>query len=140
LSLGNDPGWSEELAPLFAGEDRAPDDELLRGVANALKAWPWGRRPTWLTCVPSRSRPLLVEGLARRLAEGGDLEAVEAVRRIRPEAPPQRTMHNAVTQAANVLDAFEFGRGDEPLPIGPGLLIDDEVRSGWTMTVVAAGL
>jgi len=141
LALGNDPGWSEDLAERFAGPDAEPDDDLLRGVAAALKAWPWGRRPTWVTWVPSRTRPLLVGGLARRLAEVGRMELVEAVHRVRTDAPPQRSMQNSGTQAANVIDAFRFGRDDgEPLPLGPGLLIDDEVRSGWTMTVVAAGL
>lgn len=141
LAFGTDPGWAEELVHLFAGPDAEPDDELVRGVARALRAWSWGRRPTWITWVPSRTRPLLVSGLARRLAEIGSLELVDAVHRTRSDAPPQRQMQNSVTQAANVLDAFGFGRGDgEPLPIGPGLLIDDEVRSGWTMTVVAAGL
>lgn len=141
LAFGTDPGWAEDLEVVFSEPDGEPSDELLRGVAAALKAWPWGRRPTWVTWVPSRRRPRLVEGLARRLSEIGDLELVDAVRRVRPDAPPQRRMQNSVTQAANVLDAFEFGRvSGEPLPIGPGLLIDDEVRSGWTMTVVAAGL
>jgi ATP-dependent DNA helicase RecQ len=40
-----------------------------------------------------------------------------------------------------VVDAFEFGRpGDAPFPPGPGLLVDDSMRSGWTLTVVAEGL
>ena len=50
-------------------------------------------------------------------------------------------MQNSATQAANVLGAFEFGRVDgTALPDGPGLVVDDEVRSGWTMAVVADGL
>jgi ATP-dependent DNA helicase RecQ len=141
LAFGNDPGWAEELRPLFAGPDEPPDDRLLRGVAAALKAWQWGRRPTWVTWIPSRSRPLLVAGLAVRLAEVGKLELVDAVKRTRGDAPPQSQMENSVTQAANVLGAFRFGRTDgHPLPPGPGLVVDDTLRSGWTMTVVAEGL
>ena len=123
LAFGNDPGWSETLAPLFAGPDAPPDDDLLKGVAAAFKAWPWGTRPTWVTWIPSRSRPKLVEGLARRLSEVGKLELVDAVRRVRTDAPPQARMENSATQATNVLDAFEFGRTDgTPLPVrtGPG--------------------
>jgi ATP-dependent DNA helicase RecQ len=141
LAFGTDPGWSEVLGPLFAGPDGPPSDELLRGVAAALKAWPWGRRPTWVTWIPSRTRPMLVEGLASRLAEIGKMELVEAVRRVRTDAPPQARMENSGTQAANVIDAFTYGRVDgSSLPLGPGLLIDDAVRSGWTMAVVAEGL
>jgi ATP-dependent DNA helicase RecQ len=141
LAFGTDPGWSEVLAPLFAGADAPPSDELVRGVAAALKAWPWGRRPTWVTSVPSRTRPQLVAGLAARIAEVGKLELVDAVTRVRSDAPSQADMDNSATQAANVLDAFRFGRADgEPLPVGPGLVFDDALRSGWTMTVVAEGL
>ncbi len=141
LAFGNDPGWSEVLAPLFSGPDAPPDDELLRGVAAALKAWPWGQRPTWVTWVPSRTRPQLVEGLARRLSEVGKLELVDAVRRVRSDAPPQARMENSATQATNVLGAFEYGRVDGgALPDGPGLVVDDSLRSGWTMTAVAEGL
>ena len=141
LAFGTDPGWSEVLTPLFAAPDAAPTDELLRGVAAALKAWPWGRRPTWVTWVPSRTRPLLVGGLAARIAEIGSLELVEAVTRVRADARPQSAMDNSATQAANVLDAFAFGSGDgAPLPAGPGLVFDDALASGWTMAVVAEGL
>ncbi|MCB1038943.1 MAG: ATP-dependent DNA helicase RecQ [Acidimicrobiales bacterium] len=141
LALGTDPGWSEDLERRFAAADAPPDEELLRGVAAALKAWDWGRRPTWVTWVPSRRRPLLVEGLASEIARIGKMELVDAVRRIRTDAPPQSQMDNSVTQAANVADAFEFGALDgSPLPLGPGLVFDDTVRSGWTMTVVADGL
>lgn len=137
LAHGTDPGWAEMLAPLLSGPDAEVDDVLLRGVAAALKAWDWGRRPTWVTWIPSRTRPRLVAGLARRLAEVGNLELVDAVRRVRPDAPPQRQMENSLTQASNVLDAFAFPDG---VPPGPVLVIDDVVRSGWTMTVVAEGL
>ncbi|MEZ5181947.1 MAG: RecQ family ATP-dependent DNA helicase [Acidimicrobiales bacterium] len=141
LARGADPGWADLLAEVWARPDAPPDDELLRGVAAALKAWEWGRRPTWATWVPSRTRPLLVAGLAARIAEVGRLELVDAIRRVRPDAPPQREMANSATQAANVLDAFAFGRPDgDALPLGPGLVFDDELRSGWTMTVVAEGL
>ena len=141
LAFGNDPGWSEVLGPLFAGPDASPSDELLRGVAAALKAWPWGRRPTWVTWIPSRTRPLLVEGLAARLAEIGKMELADAVSRSRPDAEPQARMENSATQAANVVDAFRFGRTDgQDIPLGPGLVLDDALRSGWTMTVVAEGL
>jgi len=141
LAFGSDPGWSEVVATLFRSPDAAPDDVLVDGVAAALKGWPWQQRPEWVTWIPSRSRPLLVEGLARRLAELGKLELVDAVRRVDGAAPPQAQMENSAAQAANVVDVFEFARHDgTPLPTGPGLVLDDAVRSGWTMTVVAEGL
>nr|AGC72679.1 ATP-dependent DNA helicase RecQ [uncultured bacterium A1Q1_fos_2286] len=141
LAFANDPGWSEELAARFALPDSAPDEDLLRAVAAALKAWPWEQRPTWVTWVPSRTRPELVRGLARQLADIGRIELIDAVHRTRDDSPPQARMDNSCTQAANVLGAFAYGRADgAELPPGPCLLIDDTYRSGWTATVVAAGL
>ncbi|MCU1371212.1 MAG: helicase [Ilumatobacteraceae bacterium] len=141
LAFGTDPGWSELLAPLFAGSDGPPGDDLVQGVAASLKAWPWGRRPEWITWIPSRTRPQLIGGLAERIAQLGSLELVDAVVRTRSDAPPQADMDNSATQAANVLGAFAFGRSDGgDLPVGPGLVLDDALRSGWTMTVVAEGL
>lgn len=141
LAFGSDPGWSEVVAALFRSPDAPPDDALVRGVAATLKAWPWAARPTWVTWVPSRTRPQLVQGLAQQLGALGKLEVVDAVRRVRGEAPAQDEMDNSAQQATNVLGAFEVGRADgTPLPSGPGLVIDDSWRSGWTMTVVAAAL
>ncbi len=141
LAFGTDPGWSEAMGPLFAGPDAAPTDELVRGVAAALKAWRWDQRPTWVTWIPSRTRPMLVEGLALQLSELGKMELVDAITRTRSDAEPQARMENSATQAANVVDVFRFGRSEgAALPSGPGLLLDDSLRSGWTMTVVAEGL
>ena len=83
---------------LFRSTHAAPDDALVAGVAAALKAWPWQQRPEWVTWIPSRSRPLLVEGLARRLAELGKLELVDAVRRRNVAAPPQTQMENSAAR------------------------------------------
>lgn len=141
LAFANDAGWSEDLARRFEVPDCAPDEVLLRAVAAALKAWPWAQRPTWVTWVPSRTRPELVRGLARQLADIGRLELVDAVRRVRDDAEAQSRMDNSATQAANVLGAFEYGCLDgSDLPPGPCLVVDDSYRSGWTMTVVAEGL
>jgi ATP-dependent DNA helicase RecQ len=140
LAFGNDPGWSEVVAGLFHRPDAPPDDDLVRGVAAALKAWPWAQRPTWVTWIPSRNRPQLVQGLVERLAQLGKLTPVDAVRRVRADAPPQAQMENSATQAANVLDAFRVVVPPGGFPAGPGLVLDDALRSGWTMTVVAEGL
>ncbi len=140
LAFGNDPGWSEVIAGLFRSADAPPDDDVVRGVAAALKAWPWAQRPTWVTWVPSRTRPQLVQGLAERLAQLGKLTPIDAVRRVRADAPPQSQMENSATQAANVLGAFQVAVPTGGFPAGPGLLLDDSLRSGWTMTVVAEAL
>ena len=141
LAFGTDPGWSEVVMPLFSAPDAPPTQEVLVGLAAVLKSWPWQHRPTWITWVPSRSRPSQVEGLAHGLGALGKLEVLAAVQRVSVEAPPQSNMENSVNQAANVISAFTFGLPNgEALPAGPCLVVDDSLRSGWTMTVVAEGL
>jgi ATP-dependent DNA helicase RecQ len=81
-----------------------------------------------------------VQGLAQALAQLGKLTPVDAVRRVRADAPPQSQMENSATQAANVLGAFQVVVPPEGFPAGPGLVLDDSLRSGWTMTVVAEAL
>jgi ATP-dependent DNA helicase RecQ len=134
LSFLGDPGWGPALTDLLAGGARVPDD-VYGGVLAALKRWPWGQRPTWITTVPSRRHPGLLADLATRLAADGKLELVDALVRVTPDAPRQAEMANSSTQAANVIGAFELT--GVALPRGPGLLLDDTVRSGWTLTVAA---
>lgn len=140
LANATDPGWSEAVSRLFNGPDAPPTEELLHGVAAALKAWPWEQRPTWVTFVPSRTRPQLVRGLAEQLSRLGKLQLIDAVQRVRADAPAQDRMENSATQVANVLGAFAVTVPDGGFPAGPGLVLDDSLRSGWTMTVVAEQL
>jgi ATP-dependent DNA helicase RecQ len=141
LAFGNDPGWSEVLAPVFAAPDAAPDEELVRGVAAALKAWPWGPSPH-LGDLGAVAHPAAAgRGPAARLAEVGSMELVEAVvrseptrhRRTRWTTPPPRRPTCSTPSSSVAADG-------SPLPSGPGLVFDDALRSGWTMTVVAEGL
>jgi len=141
LAFGNDPGWAEVVAPLFSQPDQPPTEQVLAALAAVLKAWPWQQRPTWITWIPSRTRPALVEGLAHGLGALGKLQVLDAVQRVQADAPPQSGMENSASQVANVISAFSFGAVDsQKLPDGPCLVVDDYLRSGWTMTVVAEGL
>ncbi|MEX0767634.1 MAG: phosphoribosyltransferase [Microthrixaceae bacterium] len=141
LAFGNDPGWSEIVAPLFSQPDQPPTEQLLAALAAVLKAWSWQQRPTWITWIPSRTRPALVEGIARGLGALGKLQVIAAVQRMQLDALPQARMENSASQAANVISAFSFGAvSGQDLPDGPCLVVDDSLRSGWTMTVVAEGL
>ncbi|HET6953226.1 MAG TPA: RecQ family ATP-dependent DNA helicase [Acidimicrobiales bacterium] len=139
LAADGDGGWSGLVAEVL--DSGAPvDDELVGGVAAMLKRWPWAARPTWITWVPSRSRPDPVPELARRLGALGRLTVADAVRRVAAERPAQAGMGNSAHQLANVWDAFAVTAPAGGWPPGPVLLLDDEWRSGWTMTVVGARL
>ena len=133
-----DAGWWPAVEAAFASG--AVDDELLRGVAAALKRWPWEHRPSWITWVPSSdpTREAVLRSLAEQLAALGQPRRRPGGDRGCETGRPQRELANAAHRCRNVLGAFAV---DAPTPPSePVLLLDDEIDTGWTMTVVAAEL
>ncbi len=141
LAETGDGGWSAAVESMLAGE-RSLGPDLLRGVSAVLKRWDWESRPTWITAVPSRrpDRQALLDELAGGLGELGRLPVYQVVRRVR-DGRRQHTLVNSAHQARNVLGAFAIDWSSAPggvPPEGPVLLIDEELRSGWTLTVIGA--
>ncbi|MEJ7584472.1 MAG: RecQ family zinc-binding domain-containing protein [Acidimicrobiales bacterium] len=134
LCADGDGGWSALVDRVLSGEADV-DEELLGGLAGALKRWDWDRRPTWITTVPSRSRGAALAAVAAGLGRLGRLDVLDVVRRAE-ERPPQDAMGNSAHQLLNVWDAFSVEAPAGDWPAGPVLLLDDEWRSGWTMTVL----
>jgi ATP-dependent DNA helicase RecQ len=130
LSVYNDAGWGYLVRQGKYELGRFPD-ELLAPCTKLLEAV--DPRPEWLAWVPGK-RPL-VEEFARRLSGRLQIEAVEAVRKVR-ENRPQKEMQNSAHQLANVWSAFEVV---DARP-GPGVLLDDVVDSGWTLAAIGAML
>ena len=158
-----DLGWGPRLRALLdaspaagpgpaAGPaaEPAPDD-LVAAMVKVLAAWDWEQRPAGVVTVPSRRRPQLIGSLGRQLAGIGQLPYLGALAYtwvasdgddpgVPPPAPgPARHFNSAqrlrgVWQAlalpADVAAAVE-GAG------GPVLLVDDQIDTGWTMTVAA---
>jgi ATP-dependent DNA helicase RecQ len=127
------PGWGPVVRELLASDGPVPD-ELLDAVVRVLGRWDWPVRPAWVTFVPSRRHPKLVEDLARRIAEAGRLPLHLVLERTR-EAPPQLEMANSAHQCRNVHGAFTL---TGPIPRGGVLLVDDTADSKWTLTIVGA--
>lgn len=143
LAFGNDPGWADTLTALLAAGDGPIDslpggDEAIAGVVAALRRWAWPARPTWVTWVPSSTRPELVASLAGRIGAIGRLPVIDTITRV-ADRPPQASMANSARQAANALAAYAVTL-PTPKPTGPVLVVDDLVNSGWTMTVIAEAL
>ena len=159
-----DLGWGPRLRALLdtgpaagpgpgagPGDEPVPDD-LVAAMVKVLAAWDWEQRPAGVVTVPSRRRPQLIGSLGRQLAGIGRLPYLGALAYTwdtgddggdpgaRPPAPgPARHFNSAqrlrgVWQAlalpAEVAAAVE-GAG------GPVLLVDDQIDTGWTMTVAA---
>jgi ATP-dependent DNA helicase RecQ len=127
------PGWGPVVRELLAADGPVPD-EIVDAVVRVLGRWEWPERPTWVTFMPSRQHPKLVEDLAQRIAEVGRLPLHQILERTRDD-PPQLEMANSAHQCRNVHGAFAI---TEPVPQGGVLLVDDTADSKWTLTVVGA--
>lgn len=140
-----DLGWGGVLRDLFAaGSPDGPiSDELLGACVRVLKDWGWAERPAAVVSIPSRSRPQLVDSMARGIARIGrltDLGSLDLV----GEGARSGPGGNSAYRLADVWGTFavgpEMAAGLAALDGKPVLLIDDRADSRWTMTVAAREL
>jgi ATP-dependent DNA helicase RecQ len=138
-----DVGWGATLRTLFA--EGTPDEhvrpELVDAVVKVLAAWGWKRRPAAVVAMPSRTRPVLINSLGQRIATIGRLPYVGALGYATPDGPGRRR-HNSAQRlhslwcALTVPDSLAAAVKAHAAA-GPVLLIDDQIDTGWTMTVAA---
>jgi ATP-dependent DNA helicase RecQ len=133
LAFADDPAWGDVLRVLWLRDAPAPP-EVLDGLIQALVRWSasW-ERPVAVVAMPSRRFPLLVSSLAEHVARVGRLPLVEALEVSGP--PPTAEAASAVRARdllarTSVRDGVSFE--------GPVLLVDDTVRTRWTVTVASA--
>jgi ATP-dependent DNA helicase RecQ len=143
-SLGRltDVGWGTTLRALLA--EGAPDEpvtaQLTDALVKVLAAWDWAQRPVSVVTMPSRTRPLLVGSLGTRIAAIGRLTYLGALGYATPDGPGPRR-HNSAQRLASLWRAVivpDDLRSALKASDGPVLLIDDQIDTGWTMTVAAA--
>ncbi|MFD0684873.1 RecQ family ATP-dependent DNA helicase [Actinomadura fibrosa] len=132
-----DIGWGNRLRDLFAAGDTDVPADMMDAVVKVLAAWDWAARPTGVVTIGSHSRPRLVTGFGRGIAEIGRLPYLgELV----PTGEPVPRRHNSAQRLRSVWNALAVPPDlaavlpDSP---GPVLLVDDRVDTGWTMTVAA---
>ncbi|MCD6361697.1 MAG: ATP-dependent DNA helicase RecG, partial [Armatimonadetes bacterium] len=134
LCLWGDAGWGQLVRDGKYKLGRFPD-ELIDGCVRMIDEWGPVPMPTWLTCVPSLTKPDLVPDFAVRLASRLGIPFVDCVKKTKQNRP-QKEMQNSFQQARNLDGVFEVD--DTKIPVGPVLLLDDMVDSRWTFTVIAA--
>jgi ATP-dependent DNA helicase RecQ len=137
-----DIGWGARLRELFAATDTVLPEDLLHGLVTVLAGWDWDRRPGGVVTIASRSRPLLVSSIGRRVAELGRLPLVGELVRAGPVGAATGGSGNSAQRVRAVHGSFavrpQLESGLATLDGAPVLLVDDRVDSGWTMTVAAA--
>jgi ATP-dependent DNA helicase RecQ len=136
LARLTDLGWGGTLREVFAsGALDAPlSPQVLAGCVRVLAEWGWAERPVAVVALPSRSRPLLVDSLARGLSEVGRLPYLGALNHV-GTGPTGQPGGNSAFRLAGLWDRFTAEGLD--VPAGPVLLVDDQADSRWTLTVAA---
>jgi ATP-dependent DNA helicase RecQ len=139
LARLTDLGWGGTLRELFApGTLDAPvPPQVLAACVRVLSEWGWAERPVAVVAMPSRSRPQLVDSLARGLSEIGRLPYLGRLDLV-DGGPTGQPGGNSAFRLAGVWDRFDASALD--VPAGPVLLVDDAVDSRWTLTVATRAL
>ncbi|MEC3851246.1 RecQ family ATP-dependent DNA helicase [Paenarthrobacter ureafaciens] len=149
LARLTDLGWGGALRELFAAgaPDRQVDPAMLQACVQVLRewsgaeggtAWSGAGRPVAVVSVPSRSKPQLVDSLARGIAGIGRMPYLGA---LQPQhgGPVGARGGNSAYRLAGVWERFAVGEELGQALVGaqgqPVLLVDDLIDSRWTMTV-----
>jgi ATP-dependent DNA helicase RecQ len=136
LARLTDLGWGGTLRDLFAaGSPDAPvSPQVLAACVRVLAEWGWSERPVAVVSVPSRARPVLVDSLARGLADVGRLPYLGSLAPV-GGGPTGRPGGNSAFRLAGVWERFAANGLD--VPPGGVLLVDDQADSRWTLTIAA---
>jgi ATP-dependent DNA helicase RecQ len=135
-----DIGWGAALRTLLS--EQTPDGPIPGQLADAmvqvLASWDWKQRPAAVVTMPSLTRPELITSLGQRIAAIGRLPYLGALGYATEDGPGPRR-HNsaqrlaalwrALTVPSDLRDALKAN------DVGPVLLVDDQIDTGWTMTV-----
>ncbi|PRY10465.1 ATP-dependent DNA helicase RecQ [Kineococcus rhizosphaerae] len=134
-----DLGWGGAVRELFAAG--VPDGEtpvaLRHAAAAVLDDWARDLGLDGIVAMCSASRPQLVSHLAGGLARYTGLPLVTTFRLL--DDSPTRTDVNSAHRLAQVARRFDLPDPDL-VQDRKLLLVDDRVRSGWTLTVAARQL
>lgn len=133
LSMYGTAGWGD-IVREARYEHQHFGDDLVKACAELVRRTCIEPAPRWVTCIPSLKNPNLVPSFAIRLAAELGLPFHLALIKVK-DTPAQKSMHNSSQQARNLDHSLEFDEFGGK--VGPVLLVDDIVNSGWTFTVGA---
>jgi ATP-dependent DNA helicase RecQ len=132
-----DLGHGQALRELFAEppiDQRVPDG-LVQAVVKVLHDW----RPhvDGIVVVESATRPILTSDLAEGLSRFLKKPVVGRWAIADPTVEPGQGAMNSAQRVAAVTRRYRL---DGDVPAAPVLLVDDQVATGWTITLAARAL
>jgi ATP-dependent DNA helicase RecQ len=133
-----DIGWGNRLRVLLgtsAPDEPVPDD-VFDACVKVLASWKWNQRPTAVVTISSHRRPKLIRSLGERLAGIGRLELLGE---IEVGAGTERRA-NSAQRLAGLWHGMRLPTSlaaNLERVAGPILVVDDQIDTGWTMTVAA---
>jgi ATP-dependent DNA helicase RecQ len=132
-----DLGHGQALRELFGGEphDSPLPETLVHAVIEVLQDWQ--PRVDGIVVVESATRPALTAGLADGLSRYLRRPVVARWAIADHSVPPGQGAVNSAQRVAAVMRRFRL---EGEVPAGPVLLVDDQVVTGWTLTVAARAL
>ena len=137
-----DLGHGQALRALFREDtpDGPVPPALAQAVMEVMKDWApeWSARPDAIVVVESATRPTLTRDLADGLSRVMQVPVVGTWAIRDPSVPPRAGQTNSAQRVAAVRR-----RGGLDAEVPPGatvLLVDDQVATGWTLTVAASAL
>jgi len=136
LSRVGDGALGAQVDALLDGALRELSPAILRGLIDVLRRWDWDQRPTWICPMPSRSNHQLIDVVADTVSKSGKMPVVRALVRVDDRGGVQADQSNSAHQVANVWGRIAVDPTVE-IPEGPVLLVDDQIQSGWTMTIAS---
>ena len=128
-----DIGLGTRLRNLLAAPDAEVPDDVFQACVRVLAAWEWQERPVGVVTITSTTRPKLIASLGHRLAEVGRLHYFGE---IVVDGPITAHSANSARRVAQLWPAMRSAV-DLSTVGGPVLLVDDQIDSGWTMTLAA---
>jgi ATP-dependent DNA helicase RecQ len=132
-----DLGHGQALRDLFA--EPATDQRVPEGLVHAVLEvlHDWRPRVEGLVVVESATRPTLTADLADGLSRFLKKPVVGRWAIVDPGVAPGQGSMNSAQRVAAVTRRFRL---EGEIPAGPVLLVDDQVGTGWTLTLAARAL
>jgi ATP-dependent DNA helicase RecQ len=137
-----DLGHGQALRALFREDtpDGPVPPQLAQAVMDVMKDWApeWETRPDAIVVVESATRPTLTRDLADGLSRVMQVPVVGSWAIRDDSVPPRAGQSNSAQRVAAVRR-----RGGLDADVPPGatvLLVDDQVATGWTLTVAATAI